>query len=133
MPVLFWGLLLNLLIACQPALAADDEEAAAPSISYLAMEPKFVVNLQEKRKYLRLDIQLMIEGSDHLEKIKMHQPAIRHALLMLFSEYSMKDLETVEQRENLRAKALDVVRKTLDKYANSDGLRDLFFTEFLIQ
>ena len=127
-------LILVAVMLFSDALHAEDEaDAAASSVEYLALEPKFVVNLQGRRKYMRAAIQLMIKGHQHVETIRTNQPAYRHALIMLFSRYKAQDLETVEQREALREKALGEVRKALDKYANSDGLRDLFFTEFLIQ
>ncbi|MBW6452626.1 MAG: flagellar basal body-associated FliL family protein, partial [Methyloprofundus sp.] len=92
------------------------------------------LNLAEPKKYLRVDVQLMVDGDKAIEKVKKHLPALRHSLIMLFSGKSSADLQTAEQREALRLDALKVIKETLEKYAkNSDGLRDLFFTEFLVQ
>ena len=59
-------------------------------------------------------------------------PAIKNALIMLYSGFSIADLQTMEQREALRVKTKDEIRNVLEKYANSDGFRDVFFTEFLL-
>jgi len=115
-------------------VSAGEDEAAEPVVEYLEMKPKFTVNLAEPKKYLRVDVQLMVEGDKAIEKVKKHFPAIRHGLIMLFSGKAAANLQTMEQRETLREDALKVVEDTLEKHAkNKDGLRDLFFTEFLVQ
>jgi len=128
-------LLLLLSFLCVPSYAvAGEEEVTEAVVEYLAMTPKFTVNLAEPKKYLRVDVQLMVEGDKSIEKVNKHFPAIRHGLIMLFSGKAVADLQTMEQREKLREEALKVVEETLEKHAkNSDGLRDLFFTEFLVQ
>ena len=111
---------------------AEGEEAAKPAIEYLEMAPKFTVNLAGHRKYLMIDIQLMIDGEQNVEKIKKHMPALRHELIMLYSGRDASELSSMEQREALRQETIVAIRKTLDKYENSDGFRDVFFTEFLL-
>ena len=126
-------LLLSLLFIPNYATAGEDETTEAV-VEYLELKPKFTVNLAERKKYLRVNVQLMVEGDKSIEKVKKHFPAIRHGLIMLFSGKAAADLQTMEQREKLREEALKVVEETLEKHAkNSDGLRDLFFTEFLVQ
>jgi flagellar FliL protein len=109
------------------------EEETAPSIEYLPLQPKLIVNLAGRHHYLRADVQLMIQGKQRLEEIQKYLPAIRHALIMLLSNLSPEQAADVEAREKLRQEALQEVRKVLDQYAQSQGLKDLFFTEFLVQ
>ena len=124
-------LLLSLLFL--PAFVlAEEAENTEPAIEYLEMSPKFTVNLTGRRKYLMINVQLMIEGEQSVEKIKKHMPALRHELIMLYSGKNADDLSTMEQREALRRETIETLRKTLDKYENSDGFRDVFFTEFLL-
>lgn len=128
--------LLALLVLAVPAWAGDDEEEgeeAAPEIEYLALQPKLIVNLAGRRHYLRADVQLMIKGKDNKERIQKHTPLIRHALIMLFSGLPPEQVADISQREQLREKALTEIRKLLDTYSDSDGLKNLFFTEFLVQ
>jgi flagellar FliL protein len=117
---------------CFSAFAEESE--AEDFLEYVPMEPNFVVNLQgDRRSYLRTDIQLLVEGKEYAEQIKAHMPALRHAIILLISDYSADQLGTPEQREAFRQKALQESRKALDQYASSRGLDDLFFTEFLVQ
>lgn len=121
-----------LFLVCFSALAEESSEEVL--VEYIPMDPNFVVNLLgNRRSYLRTNIQLLVEGKPQAERITIHMPAIRHALILLMSEYSADQLGTQEQREQFRKEALTQTRKTLDKVASSKGLSDLFFTEFLVQ
>jgi flagellar FliL protein len=101
-------------------------------VEYLPLQ-SLLVNLEGKRHYLRADIQLLIDSKAHAERIKMHMPPIRHALIMLFSNRNPEQLAAADEREKLRQAALQDVTKTLQKYGASEGIKDLFFTDFLIQ
>jgi len=111
---------------------AGDEESAEPVIEYVELKPKFTVNLEKAGKYLVVNVQLMAEGEKYIEKIKKHLPALRHQLIMIYSGRSSTELQTMEQREALRVESKKAITKALDKHSNSDGFRDLFFTEFLV-
>ena len=128
----------NLILLCNLLLISfavyGEEDTKTSTIEYLPLSPKFVVNLQGgHRSYLRADVQLMIDGSDNVEKIKAHLPVIRHSLILLFSDYAADQLRSSNQREDLRKKALELTQETLDKYASNSNLEDIFFTEFLVQ
>jgi flagellar FliL protein len=108
------------------------KEESGPVIEYLEMTPKFTVNLLEPRKYLMVNVQILVEGAEGVAKIKKHMPALRHELIMLYTGRSSEQLQTMEQREALRKETFETIHSTLDKLENSDGLRDVFFTEILV-
>jgi len=108
------------------------EEGSGPVIEYLEMPPKFTVNLNEPRKYLMINVQLLVEGAEPVAKIKKHMPALRHELIMLYTGRASDQLQTMEQREALRQETVITIRKALEKLENSDGFRDVFFTEILV-
>jgi len=108
------------------------DESAGPVIEYVEMKPKFTVNLAEPKKYLMINVQLLIEGAEHVEKIKKHMPVLRHEMIMMLSGLRVADLQTMEQREALRAKTKQMITDLLIKIQNSDGFRDVFFSEFLV-
>lgn len=129
-------LLVSLLMMPLLVLASESEkkadESAGPVIEYLEMKPKFTVNLAEPKKYLMVNVQLLVEGADAIEKIKKQMPALRHEMIMLLSGMHIADLQTMEQREALRAKTKQVIIDTLNKTHSSEGFKDVFFTEFLV-
>lgn len=126
-------LTLILLLFLSPFAFAEDSETA-DMVEYVPLNPDFVVNLKgDQRSYLRTNIELMVKGKEHADRIRMHMPVLRHAVLMLISEYSADQLESSEQREEFRKKAFHETKTALEKYASSEGLSDLFFTSFLVQ
>lgn len=127
-------ILLALLVGGHAAFANEGgggggEEGGA---EYLKLE-SVLVNLQGKRHYLRADIQLLVDTKENADKIKAHMPAIRHALIMLFSNREPVQTAAVQEREKLRQAALAEVIRTLEKYGAEIGLEDLFFTDFMVQ
>lgn len=112
--------------------ASEDKEAEGPVIEYVDMQPKFTVNLAEPKKYLLVNVQLLVEGADTVEKVKKHLPMLRHELIMMLSGMHVADLQTMEQREALRAKAKELMAASLAKAKVKDGFKDLFFSEFLV-
>lgn len=124
-------LCLSFLLVFNTAYAGDDE-SSEPLIEYIEMTPKFTVNLDKPNKYLVINVQLMVEGEKYIEKVKKHLPSLRHELIMLYSGLPSAELQTMQQREDLRVESKKMVAKALEKYSNSDGFRDVFFTEFLI-
>lgn len=124
--------LLFTLVFLPCMVMADDDENAKPTLEYLEMTPKFTVNLAEKRRYLLVKVQLLIKGQANVDRISVHMPAMRHEIIMYLSGKSEADLKTTVQREAVRKEVLDRIEAVLDKYSESDGLKDLFFTAFLI-
>lgn len=108
------------------------DESAGPVLEYVEMTPKFTVNLAEPKKYLLLNVQLLVEGAEHVEKVKKHMPVLRHEMIMALSGMHAADLQTMEQREALRLKTKQLMTDLLTKLQNSDGFRDVFFSEFLV-
>lgn len=129
-------LLVSLMIMPLLVFANEGEkkadESAGPVIEYLEMKPKFTVNLAEPKKYLLVNVQLLVEGAGAIEKIKKQMPVLRHEMIMLLSGMHIADLQTMEQREALREKTKQVLTDALSKSQSSDGFKDVYFSEFLI-
>ncbi|WP_347986360.1 flagellar basal body-associated FliL family protein [Methylomonas sp. AM2-LC] len=129
-------LLIALTLLPMQAYANSEEkapdESAGPVIEYMEMKPKFTVNLAEPKKYLMINIQLMVEGAANVAKVKKFMPVLRHEMIMMLSGLHVDELQTMEQRENLRVKTKQLITDKLTKLENSDGFRDVFFSEFLI-
>ncbi|MES9939096.1 MAG: flagellar basal body-associated FliL family protein [Candidatus Thiodiazotropha sp. 6PLUC2] len=124
------------LFTSQPLWAeeeAEEEEKAAPTISYYQIKPSLVSNLASGGKYIRCDIQLMTQDEAFLEELTLHGPAIRHTLLLLLSEQDGKTLKTAAGKEALRKSALAEIQKLLQESSGKAEVKALFFTTFFVQ
>ena len=130
--ILLVAMLLSPTLVFANSGAEKPDESAGPVIEYVEMAPKFTVNLAEPKKYLMINVQLLVEGAEHVAKVKKHMPVLRHEMIMLFSGMHVADLQTMEQREALRLKTKQLITDLLIKIQNSDGFRDVFFSEFLV-
>ncbi len=124
--------LLAVMTFAMPGYAADDEEAEV-DIGYYALKPSFVSNLTGGPKYIRCDIQLMTKTASEIPKIELHEPAIRHHILMLLAGKNGKTLKTRNGKENLRKAALGEVRSRLESLTGSPIVDDLYFTAFYVK
>ncbi|WP_426804014.1 flagellar basal body-associated FliL family protein, partial [Stenotrophomonas sp. SrG] len=103
---------------------------------YFGLEPPFVVNLSSSfdgPRYLQVEVQLMTRDPAALEAIKLHAPAIRAKLLMLFSQVEPAQIADRAGKERLQADSLAEVQKLLKAETGSKGVDELLFTSFVTQ
>ena len=101
---------------------AEDEEVAeevvplAPAI-YFQMTPNFTINfnINGRQRFLQAEVTLMYRDPVLEPVLKLHMPAIRNGLVMLFSNKNFDELQTPEGKENLRKEAFDTIQGILMK------------------
>lgn len=129
----YFILFLSFFLISNSINASDEDEGKVElTIEYIEIVPKITVNLDKRNKYLAVSVQLMVEGEEYIEKVKKHLPMLKHQLIMSYSGRSAKELQSMEQREALRLETKKIIKKTLNDHSNSDGFRDVYFTEFLV-
>jgi flagellar FliL protein len=107
---------------------------------YWALDPAFVVNYQDSQvlRFLQVGVQVMAYDADTIELLKAHEPLVRNALLMLFSDQQYETLITREGKDKLREQALAELRKIVDEQSGksgpeSSGPESVYFTSFVMQ
>ncbi|MCD7099439.1 flagellar basal body-associated FliL family protein [Stenotrophomonas sp. MMGLT7] len=121
--------------------SADAQAAAkAPALpapaQYFAMDPPFVVNLNgpaDGPRYLQVEVQLMTRDAEALKSIEANAPAIRAALLMLFSQVDPAAIADRAGKEKLQKQALAEVQARLKAETGKPCADDLLFTSFVTQ
>ncbi|PNF81167.1 flagellar basal body-associated protein FliL [Stutzerimonas stutzeri] len=118
-----------------PAVAQDSAEEAAPQALYYALVPAMVGNYGagERLKYYKADVALRISSKEVEDRVKHHEPLIRHQLVMLFSEQTDETLSGPEAKEQLRQEALRQVREVLEQEEGKPLVDDLLFNNLIIQ
>jgi len=114
----------------EEAEVADEER---PEVIYMPLTPQFTVNLLGDNHYLRTTIQLELANNETKDSIEANNPAIRHALIVLLSNNYVENISSGTGKVDLQNKAVEVLNKTLKKYAKKEGIEAVFFTEFVSQ
>lgn len=131
----FYSLLSILLLALSWQVHAAEKEGVAKAI-YYAMDPPFVVNLNEgpRMHFMQITVQLMSRDPAVIAAVEANQPPIRDALIMLLSHQTGETMRGVVGREEVRKQALLDVQKVLAEVAGvKKGLEAVYFTDFVIQ
>lgn len=119
-----------------PALAEEPaEDAAATQTLYYALTPAMVGNYGsgERLKYYKADVALRISSKEVEDRVKHHEPLIRHQLVMLFSQQTDETLSGPQAKEQLRQEALRQVREVLEQEEGKPLVDDLLFNNLIIQ
>ena len=107
----------------------------AGTAEYLALDPPLVVNFAAggQLRYLQVSVDLMAASKKDLDQARRHEPALRHALIALFSERDYEALLTRAGKEALRQEALQTVQAELQKLAGRPLVADVYFSTFVMQ
>lgn len=145
--LLFWGIIFIALLTGAYLLT---EKAITPSIdlkkgissskvsrekgevkkTLYALEP-LVVNLAEPktRRYLRVTINLELDGPGVLKEIEMLKPCLIDSIITLLSSKTSADIENPEGKISLRREIIT----SLNKQLTTGRVINVYFTEFIIQ
>lgn len=135
MPKRLITLLAILLLGLAGPATAAEKEGAHKAI-YYAMDPPFVVNLNEgpRMHFMQITVQLMSRDPAIIAAIEANLPPLRDALIMLLSHQSGETMRSVQGREEVRKQALSDVQKVMAEVAGvKKGLDAVYFTDFVIQ
>lgn len=132
---LLTALLLSLSI-CLPALANSEKKEEAPTTLYYNLTPALIGNLADqgaRLKFYKADVSLRVTGTEAEDKLKLHEPLIRHQLVMLFSAQTSDVINAPDGRENLRQEALKKVQDAINAEEGKPVVEDLLFNNLIIQ
>ena len=135
MRYLLFSMFFRLAVAGAAQANESADESAAPQTLYYALTPAMVGNYAsgERLKYFKADVALRISSKEVEDRVKHHEPLIRHQLVMLFSEQTDETLGSVEAKELLRQEALKQVREVLEQEEGKPLVDDLLFNNLIIQ
>lgn len=102
---------------------------------YHALNPDFVIAFQDPRnvRFVKASIEVMVRDDNVIDDLKLHMPAVRDAVIMLFSTKTEDDLIMQEGKEKFRAEILQVIRDTLESLTGAPGVEAVYFSNFVMQ
>lgn len=103
--------------------------------NYVALEPAFIVNLDagHSQRFLQVQVEVMTRDRGMVEKIQLHAPRIRSALLLLFGQQKPEDLATRAGKERLQAEVLAEIQEILVAETGESDVEAVYFTSFVMQ
>ncbi|MGM0543551.1 MAG: flagellar basal body-associated protein FliL [Pseudomonadota bacterium] len=147
---LLWIMIILVLLSSAGAAAAiymvledrDDapedaeEQVAEPQPPvFLTIEP-FTVNLADDKYGSRLlytGITLRVEDEETRELFEEHMPQVRSRLLTVLSGQQAGDLTSSEGKQQLATTIIERLSEPFDENQPSPELREVLFTEFIVQ
>jgi flagellar FliL protein len=128
-------LLVSVILFNAPLRAQEATTGIGGNPIYVSMLPHFIVNLatEKPNRFLQLKAQVLVADKDTETALKLHMPAVRHEMIMMLSQLRPEDINSVEQKEQLIEKSLEVVRNTLEKYEAAANVEGFFVTNLVLQ
>lgn len=121
-------------LAHKPAVeevAGQEAKGAAPVIGeMLVMEP-FVVNLADPKgkRYLKVKIELELESKEAVDKATKVSPKLRDMVIMMLTSLGFEEVMTPEGKIRVR----DELLERFNEIMRPDHIRNIYFTEFVVQ
>jgi len=117
---------------------AEPEEAEHPVVEpdvYYEMSSPLLVNYPagSSARIIKISVSMQVKGSASVDTLKKHEPMIRNNLLMAISAIGADKAKTLEGKKELQASMLSEVGKVLEKMTGKNSVKDLYFTEFVMQ
>ncbi len=125
-------LALTLMLCIQPWAIAEDSDQN--SYAYFGFEPEIVTNYIANRKklgFVRVGVELMVKGKSDLEKIEIHEPLLRAAIVEILGNQTEAQVKSMTGRESIRQDCLRTVNKFLRQEVGKEAVVNLLFTKYL--
>lgn len=102
---------------------------------YYTLDPSIVVNFTDARaiRFLQVGVSLMSHDPAALKAAQAADPAIRNALLLLFSSQKFDVLATPDGKRELQKEALKTVQGVVQQSLGRPGIEAVYFTSFVMQ
>ncbi|KJY83786.1 flagellar basal body-associated protein FliL [Vibrio galatheae] len=116
---------------------AITQDAAAPvdPVAYVNIPQPFLFNVtgDKKDRLVQIKVQLMVRGSENENLARYHSPLIESTLLSTFASATVDQLRTVNGRVELRDKATDDIKASLNRAVGQPVIERVLFTDFVMQ
>ncbi|MGR8929460.1 MAG: flagellar basal body-associated FliL family protein [Gammaproteobacteria bacterium] len=114
---------------------SQDKPNEADSETYYNLEAPLIVNFPpgSSARIVKISISVLLTDQVSVEMLKKHEPMIRNNLLMVISSMGADQMKTFEGKQALRTMMLTEIGKVMEKMSGKNTVKDVFFTEFVMQ
>ena len=124
-----------------PPEPEEGEEAAEPAKGpalYQSLHPPLVVNFKDEAgdsHFMQITMEVMSRDQVTINTVRDHTPAIRNALILLFSGAIYEEVTTREGKEKMLSDGLEEIRRVMNEVTGEEveGIEAAYFTALVIQ
>ncbi|TPQ25012.1 flagellar basal body-associated FliL family protein [Methylomonas koyamae] len=112
----------------------DHDKPPEPDVYYAFPTPLLVdYPSGASARVIKISLTVLTKGEASIEAMKKHEPMIRNNLLMVISSVGADKAKTLEGKQELRAMMQQEIGKVLEKMAGKNTLKEVYFTDFIMQ
>ena len=122
------------LFCCLLSLLSISNSVKAAEYVYFGFEPQIVTNyvaVKKKMGYVRLTVELMIEGPGNFEVVEHHSPLLRDAIITIIGKQTEDKVKSIKGRAEILKQCEDKVKSLLTKETGKPLVKKLLFTQWL--
>jgi flagellar protein FliL len=114
---------------------AEEEDSGEHEDTHPVYEKldQFTVILADQDSYLQTEVQLLLADAKVQEKIKLHMPEIRDAMIRLLSSKTAEELSQPEGKDKLGQEVQKAINDVLGVKSKAKGVKKVLFAAFIIQ
>ncbi|TCS43824.1 flagellar basal body-associated FliL family protein [Reinekea marinisedimentorum] len=130
----FKFLIIALIATCAGSVfSADDDSAIVPG--YVELDPSFTLNYGDIRRtrYIQTTMTLRLSDSSTELDVKAHNDAIRHTIIMQFSEQSAETLKSTEKRDEFLSQLTAALQELMVQETGEPLIERVLLTTFIMQ
>lgn len=118
----------------EPKHQEKTEEVNEAEVYFDLAEP-FLVSFPpgSSAKIIKISLTVIVKGEANVDVLKKHMPMIRNNLLMAISSISADKAKTIEGKKELQAMMLSEIGKAMEKMIHKNPVKDVYFTDFVMQ
>ncbi len=101
---------------------------------YYGFEPAIVTNyvaVKKKMGYVRLTVELMIEGPNNFEVVEHHSPLLRDAIITIIGQQPEEKIKSIRGRSEIQRLCELKVQNLLTQETGKPLVKKLLFTQWL--
>lgn len=116
-------------------VASSSLTAKASDYVYYGFQPDIITNyiaIKKRLGYVRLTVELMIEGSGNLEAVEHHAPLLRDAIINIIGQQPEDKIKSINNgRQQIQKECEEKVKELLTQETGQPLVKRLMFTQWL--
>ncbi|KOO07025.1 flagellar basal body-associated protein FliL [Vibrio hepatarius] len=116
---------------------AAQQELVTPAepVAYVNIAQPFIFNItgDKRDRLVQIKVQLMVRGTENENLARYHSPLVESTLLSTFASATVEQLRSANGRIELRDKATDDIKASLNRAVGQPVIERVLFTDFVIQ